>query len=99
MRCLQCKYPAAVLLVFLLQGISLHAQIISDPLYIGKALDFRSDPMGNLYVVSGAEIQKFSPSGAPGVRYSRKDLGTPTSIDVSNPLRILIFYAEFALIN
>ncbi|MFM9055167.1 MAG: hypothetical protein ACKOQY_00540 [Bacteroidota bacterium] len=55
--------------------------------------------MGNLYVVSGAEIQKFSPSGAPGVRYSRKDLGTPTSIDVSNPLRILIFYAEFALIN
>lgn len=33
------------------------------------------------------------------VRFSMKDLGTPTSYDVNNPLRVLIFYAEFAVIR
>lgn len=99
MRSLRLKHLPVALLLAMLPTTNVRAQSTSDPINLGKAFDFRSDPMGNIYVVSGAEIQKFSPAGTPGVRYSRKDLGTPTSIDVSNPLRILVFYAEFALIK
>lgn len=66
---------------------------------IDRVQDFTVDPMGNCYVIRGGDILKYNSAGKEMVRYSRKDLGAPSAIDASNPLRIQVFYAEFALIR
>lgn len=66
---------------------------------IQQVLQFRLDPLGNCYYQRGSDIVKLNAQGKELVRYSMKDLGTPTSFDVSNPMRILVFYAEFAVIR
>ncbi len=57
---------------------------------------FTTDNIGNLYVVKGDEIKKYNPAGELLKVYSNKKLGRITSIDASNPLRVLIFYKDFA---
>jgi hypothetical protein len=66
---------------------------------VQQVIQFRLDPLGNCYYQKGSDIVKLNAQGKELVRYSMKDLGTPTSFDVSNPMRILIFYAEFAVIR
>jgi len=66
---------------------------------IGGVGDFEIDPLGNCYYRIKDDIIKADRSGRELTRYSRRDLGTPTSFDVSNPLRILVFYAPFAKIR
>jgi hypothetical protein len=66
---------------------------------IQQVLQFRLDPLGNCYYQRGSDIVKLNAQGKELVRYSMKDLGTPSSFDVSNPMRILVFYAEFAVIR
>lgn len=61
--------------------------------------NFAIDPFGNCYFLKGDEIIKTNILGAELVRYSRKDLGEPTSFDVNNPMRLLVFYAPFAVIR
>jgi hypothetical protein len=52
------------------------------------------DPMDNLYLVSGSELKKITSDGTPEYNYSNSLLGSITSIDVTNPLKILIFYKD-----
>ncbi len=52
------------------------------------------DKLENIYVINGAEIIKYNPKGKVLYRYSNKMSGPITSIDVTNPLRILVFYRE-----
>lgn len=67
---------------------------------IGKGIStFHIDPMGFCYFQKGDDIIKLNREQKEFVRFSMKDLGTPTSFDVSNPLRILVFYAEFAMVR
>jgi hypothetical protein len=56
---------------------------------------FAADNLGNVYVVHGEELQKFLSSGKPFARYSNLKLGAITSIDVTNPLKILLYYRDF----
>ena len=60
---------------------------------------FRIDPIGNCYFQNGTDIIRKNATSAMEVRFSMKDLGNPSSYDVSNPMRILVFYAEFAVIR
>lgn len=67
---------------------------------IGNGISaFHIDPMGFCYFQKGDDIIKLNREQKEFVRFSMKDLGTPTSFDVSNPLRILVFYAEFAMVR
>lgn len=75
------------------------AQKFTEAIPVDRVQDFTVDPMGNSYVMRGGDILKFNSSGKETVRYSRKDLGAPSAIDASNPLRIQVFYADFALIR
>lgn len=76
--------------------LQLQAQVRDS---VQQVIRFRIDPLGNCYYQKGSDIIKLNSQGKELVRYSMKDLGTPTSFDVSNPMRILIFYAEFAVIR
>lgn len=72
----------------------------AQPTEIGRNIrSFRIDPMGYCYFQKGDDIIKLNRDRKEMVRYSMKDLGTPTSFDVNNPLRVLIFYSEFAVVR
>ncbi len=55
---------------------------------------FKVDDLGYVYTLSQASLVKHSVAGDTLFVYSRLDLGTPTQLDVSNPLRPLLFFRE-----
>jgi hypothetical protein len=59
---------------------------------------FTTDNLGNTYLIKGEEIKKYSQTGDLLKIFSNKTLGKITSLDVTNPLRILVFYKDFASI-
>lgn len=75
--------------------------------FVGRAADstsckinittsfFTADGLNQIYYVNADnEIVKFNCNDSTSITYSNYSLGTPTSIDVSNPLKILVFYKD-----
>ena len=56
---------------------------------------FDVDNLGNVYTVNSEELFKYLPNGKLHTRYSNLKLGSITSVDVSNPLKILLYYRDF----
>lgn len=56
---------------------------------------FASDNMGNVYAVNNDELIKFLPSGKYFVRYSNLKLGSITTLDATNPLKLILYYRDF----
>jgi hypothetical protein len=56
---------------------------------------FTADNLGNMYVVDGSELLKYLPGGKLAARYSNLKLGDITSIDATNPLKIILYYRDF----
>ena len=52
------------------------------------------DQVGNLYFVKDDQLKKYNSNGQLLKIYSNKKLGKIFSVDVSNPLRILLFYKD-----
>ena len=68
----------------------------TKPISIKTKLDyFTTDNIGNIYTINGEEIIKFLPTGKFLGRYSNLKLGTITSVDATNPLKILVYYRDF----
>jgi hypothetical protein len=65
----------------------------SDPGFV------TGDVLGNIYIVKGSEVIKYNASGTFCCSFSDRTYGEITSIDVRDPLRILIFYKPFAIIR
>ena len=57
---------------------------------------FTADNQGNFYVINGNELTKFDKTGKQLYKYSNKNLGTIDFVDVSNQLKILLFYKNFS---
>jgi hypothetical protein len=77
--------------------------ILHSTLYIAVAqtqipnvtADFiKLDPYGNIYAVKKSQLYKFSPQGNLLFNYSDKTLGVISSIDVFNPMKIMLFYQD-----
>ena len=60
---------------------------------------FTSDNLGNVYVIQGNEILKYLPNGKLFNRYSNMMRGNITSVDATNPLKLLLFYRDFSKIQ
>ena len=60
---------------------------------------FTTDKLGNAYAITGNQLLEFDSQGKPKATYSESTLGTLRSIDASNPLKILLYYPDFAQIN
>ena len=54
-----------------------------------------SDPMGNVYIVRDNTLKKFSAGHVQAAYYTNSFLGNIQSVDVSDPLRILLFYKYY----
>lgn len=96
MRCL------LYILCFLIPVTILNAQEDSSfrlvRTYKGDIADVAMDNLDNLYIISSAgQIRKFNAAGdSVGVYNQVKNFGKLYSIDVSNPLKILLFYKDFS---
>jgi hypothetical protein len=53
-----------------------------------------ADPMGNVYIVKDNSLKKFSSNHTQAAHYTNTFLGNIHSVDVSDPLRILLFYKD-----
>jgi hypothetical protein len=64
------------------------------------ATDFNVDQLGNVYIVTPtAQLKKISSKGDSLAVYNlTKRYGKLTSIDVTNPLKILLFYQDYATV-
>ncbi|MGL4598546.1 MAG: hypothetical protein ACRCYO_13595 [Bacteroidia bacterium] len=62
------------------------------------AKEMTTDPLGNVYLAQNDELNKYDASGNLVRNYSDKTFGTISSIDATNPLRILVFNRDFARI-
>ena len=50
------------------------------------------DNLGNIYLINEHEIKKYKPNGTYFGTFSTKSFGEIGSVDVSNPLKILLFF-------
>jgi hypothetical protein len=93
-------YKACTCFVMVLLAFSFSADDDLKNLFTIKSTAdfFTTDNLGNTYVVKGEEIKKYSQTGDLLKIFSNNTTGKITSIDATNPLRILIFYKDFATI-
>lgn len=56
---------------------------------------FTVDNLGNIYAVNNDELVKYLPNSKFFARYSNLKLGAITSVDVTNPLKLVLYYRDF----
>jgi hypothetical protein len=56
---------------------------------------FTTDNLGNVYLIKGEELIKFTQNGQLFKKYSSKRFGDITSTDATNALKILLYYKDF----
>lgn len=64
-----------------------------------KALNFEVDNLGNIYFINQNQLLKIDQALDTIFTYSSLRYGSPTSIDVSNPLKLLVFYKNYGIIQ
>ena len=57
--------------------------------------NFTADNLGNVFFVRDAELLKYSSEGKMLGRYSNLKLGAITSVDATNPLKIMVYYKDY----
>lgn len=57
--------------------------------------NFTTDNLGNIYVTQENELKKYDSNGELLYTFSNNNYGNIETIDVSNSLRVLVFYADF----
>lgn len=92
--------PAALLLCLsVLFHFSLRAQ--ADSFHLALTLPVRAsfaaaDNLGFIYLITRQNaIEKYSPDGRLLTRYTNNRLGAAAGLDVTNPLKVLVWYADF----
>ena len=61
-----------------------------------KAVFAATDNLSNVYLITPENaIEKYAPDGRRLARYSNNRLGQAARLDVSNPLKVLVWYADF----
>ena len=69
--------------------------ITAQTVSINTATDFiEVDNQGNIYAVNDYNLKKYNTNGKLLFKYSDRINGNISSIDVTNPLRILVFFKE-----
>ncbi len=82
-------------------ALTAHAQAPADSLRLLDSLPIQAafataDNLGNIYVITPQNaVEKYSPDGTFQFRYTNNRLGTAAWLDVTNPLKVLVWYADF----
>ncbi len=57
---------------------------------------FSTDNLGNAYVIVANQLLQFNSNGKPKANFSEVNLGELRSIDVSDPMKLILFYPDFS---
>ena len=63
-----------------------------------QASFFTTDKLGNAYVIVEDQLLQFDIEGNPKGNYSRNNIGSLTLVDATNPMKILLFYPDYATV-
>lgn len=80
------------------------AQERADTLMLRRAWSLQArfataDNLGNLYLISAQNaVEKYSADGRLLARYTNNRAGLATAIDATNPLKIVVWYADFRIV-
>ena len=61
--------------------------------------DIATDYLGNLYIISEFRLSKYDINGKPLYVYEDYKNGAITSIDVTDPMKILVYYGDFMVVK
>ena len=91
------NFPGYLLVAFWLLPLGVKAQdtcvfLFSIPQNANYAT---ADHLSNTYLLHGFEVEKYDSTGKFVSRYSNNRLGMAQFLDASNPLKILVWYADF----
>lgn len=90
-----------LLIINFLIVTSLGAQGAADSIRLIQTLSVKAtfaaaDNLSNLYLITPENaIEKYAPDGKRLARYSNNRLGRAAWLDVSNPLKVLVWYSDF----
>ena len=103
----KCLLPATIgawLVLGVWLPLNSFAQASGDSLRLLQSLPVSAayaavDNLNNVYVITPDNaIAKYAPDGRLLTRYSNNRLGRATLADVSNPLKVLVWYADFRIV-
>jgi hypothetical protein len=60
---------------------------------------FTTDYFGNVYLITGKGLFKYDPSGKLVHQYNPKIYGNPTTVDVTNPFKPLVYFKDFGVLH
>ena len=93
-----------LILLIILQGPIIHAQADSAFRLIrfkkGDILGFTVDNLDNIYILNSRnQVKKLNSNGDSVAAFNDvKRYGKATLLDVSNPLKLLLYYKDFATV-
>lgn len=79
-----------IIVLLFFAGLNAKSQVIIDQ----TADDISVDQQGNMYLINGSNVLKYTAKGQLQYKYGNAILGSITSIDVTDPLRMLFFFSE-----
>jgi hypothetical protein len=95
-RVFNILFPIAVLFLFGF-GVAEEYTLIRSIPFVN--VSFTTDKLGNAYVVTDNQLLQFDAKGKPVANYSETTLGALRSVDAGNPMKLVLFYPDFAQIN
>jgi hypothetical protein len=87
--------------MLLLLQLPLAAQTDADTFVLQQTLPVQAryataDNLGNTYLITPQNaVEKYAPDGRLLTRYTNNRLGRAAMLDVANPLKVLVWYADF----
>lgn len=103
MKVLRTFLLAIGLLLVLLPRMAM-GQEPSDTLVLRNTFPLRArfttaDNLGNLYLITPQNaVEKYSPDGRLLTRYTNNRAGFATAVDATNPMKIIVWYADFRVV-
>ena len=99
MRYWQWKIVTKLFVLLLIFNTSKAQNINEKPFKLfSKSEKIEIDQYGFIYHINKDNLVKFNNEGVPLYNYSNKLLGNITQLDISNPLRPLLFYQDQGII-
>ena len=91
------KISLVFLMLIFLFSLKADKLILHKRIYI-QGNYFTTDNLGNCFLVDKDEITKYDGNGTVFNKFSIKAFGNIASIDASNPMKLMVFYKDFAKI-
>ncbi|MFZ6052940.1 hypothetical protein [Halocola ammonii] len=86
------KYLFLLVAIFLVAGFTFERELKVE------ADTFYTDQLDNIYLVKGQNIHKLSSGGTINYEFNAKRYGNITTIDVTRPLKPMLFYSDLSQI-